>query len=207
MANLKPFSSVEQAREMGRKGGAIAGRRRTEAKTLREALKAVLSTRIPKTSQFYPKLKAQMDAMGLKGDPNVMMMPVLGLINKAAKGSPEAFSVMRDTIGEKPKDVVEQTVQAPPVVLGVFNPSRIAEERAKQEAKMAEIKEAAQLLNENDPSAHDPVSAPVVPDSVETSATTDEPLTEDPHVRPTEATAEAPKAAVKPAFFAPPRRG
>ena len=207
MANLKPFTSVEQAREMGRKGAAIAARKRTEAKTLREALKAVLSTRIPKTSQFYPKLKAQMDAMGLKGDPNVMMMPVLGLINKAAKGSPEAFSVMRDTMGEKPKDVVEQTVQAPPVVLGLFNPHRIAEERAKQEAKMAEIKEAAQRLNENAPSAHDPVSAPVAADSVETSSPTDEPLPEEPHVRQAEAPAEAPKASVKPAFFAPPRRG
>ena len=207
MANLKPFSSVEQAREMGRKGGAIAGRRRTEVKTLREALKAVLSTNIQKESQLYPKLKAQMDAMGLKGNPSVMMMPVLGLINKAAKGSPEAFSVMRDTMGEKPKDVVEQTVQAPPVVLGVFNPSRIAEEKAKQEAKMEEIKKAAQRLDENAPSAHDPVSAPVAADSVETSAPTAEPLPEEPTVRPAEAPSEAPKAAVKPAFFAPPRRG
>ena len=133
--NLKPIDGADMARRLGRAGGVKSGKRRAEARTMREALKAILATEIPKGSALYPKMRAQMEAMGIGGRPQVMLMPLLGLVNKAAHGSPEAFSVIRDTIGEKPKDVIESVAAPPPVVLGLFDPARVEGERARQDAE------------------------------------------------------------------------
>lgn len=138
--NLKPITGTDMARRLGRAGGVKSGRSRAEARTLRETLKAILAADVPKSSALYPKLEAQMRAMGLRGRPQVVMMPLIGLVNRAAKGSPEAFSVLRDTIGERPKDVIESVAAPPPVVLGLFDPAKAAEEKARQDARAAEAR-------------------------------------------------------------------
>lgn len=205
LANLRPPVSASEARERGRNGGVASGKARREAKTLRETLKAMLSTAIPKTSPLYKNLKDQKDALGIHGTLRVEDMPLIGLIKKAAKGSPEAFSVIRDTIGEKPKDVVEQTVSAPPVVLGVFSPERIVAEKARQEALAEDLRRAAEESDCDSGSAQTAESGPNGEEEGESSAPTADPLPPEPANGPTVPPPETAKSAVKPVFFAPRR--
>lgn len=80
--NLKRLSSKE-ARELGRKGGKASVEARRKRKTLREELLALL-----KTENYQKKIS-------------------LAMICEAMEGNTKAFEVIRDTIGEKPKDKVE----------------------------------------------------------------------------------------------------
>lgn len=84
-SNLIPQNkrTKEEQREIARKGGIASGKARKERKELKEELLILLS----------------------KG--NTQEKISLALIKKAMKGDTKAFEVIRDTIGEKPKDVVE----------------------------------------------------------------------------------------------------
>lgn len=85
MANVQnlivPSSSM--ARENGRKGGKKKAENARKRKTLRDELLALLSS----------------------GETQNKMS--LAMIEKAMNGDTKAFEVIRDTIGEKPKDKVE----------------------------------------------------------------------------------------------------
>lgn len=88
--NLKPVQSKEEAKKRGRAGGIKSGQVRRERKTLRDQLLALLSSG------------------------NMQDQIVLALINEAINGNnagsvTKAFETIRDTIGEKPADKVEQT--------------------------------------------------------------------------------------------------
>ena len=83
--NLNPVLSKEEAKKRGRAGGIKSGQVRRERKTLRDELLALLS------------------AGNTQKDMN------LALIAKALSGDTKAYEVVRDTIGEKPIDKVEQT--------------------------------------------------------------------------------------------------
>lgn len=80
--NLKPLTT-DKAREIGRKGGIKSGETRRKRKTLREELLALLAT---------------------GNNQNKMS---LAMIEKALKGDTKAFEVIRDTIGEKPKEELD----------------------------------------------------------------------------------------------------
>lgn len=80
--NLKRLSS-EEARELGRKGGKASVEARRKRKTLREELLALLET-----EDYQKKIS-------------------LAMLQEAKAGNTKAFEVIRDTIGEKPKDKVE----------------------------------------------------------------------------------------------------
>lgn len=80
--NLKPLTT-DKAREIGRKGGIKSGETRRKRKTLREELLALLAT---------------------GNNQNKMS---LAIIEKALKGNTKAFEVIRDTIGEKPKEELD----------------------------------------------------------------------------------------------------
>ena len=82
-SNLKPVQSKEEARERGRKGGIASGKARRERKTLKEELLLLLS----------------------KGDTQERVS--LALIQQALEGNTKAFEVIRDTVGEKPKEEIE----------------------------------------------------------------------------------------------------
>ena len=75
---------VEERRKNGRKGGIASGIARNERKTLKEQLLILLEN----------------------GDTQKEVS--LALISKALTGDTKAFEVIRDTIGEKPKEQVEQ---------------------------------------------------------------------------------------------------
>lgn len=138
-ANLIPFSkrTKEEAKEMGKKGGKASVKTRRARKTLREALKAALSCTLPKTSPHYRRIKKMMEDFGIDGDPTVQDIPVLGMIAKASK-SEGAFVAIRDTIGEKPVDAVEDLTPQSPVVLGMIPLDAVKREKEKREARRAE---------------------------------------------------------------------
>lgn len=85
--NLKPVTkrSKEEAREISKKGGIRSGEVRRERKKLKEELLLLLS----------------------EGDNNRRMS--LAIFERALNGDTKAFEVIRDTIGEKPKEQIENT--------------------------------------------------------------------------------------------------
>lgn len=94
--NLKPFTSEqsrEKAVENGRKGGKASGESKRARKTLREELLALLSQEMKDEN----------------GNPvNIQVAMSVSLIKEAIDGNTKAFELVRDTIGEKPIDKVEQ---------------------------------------------------------------------------------------------------
>ena len=90
MANTQNLivPSSEVARENGRKGGLKKAENERKRKTLREELLALLE----------------------QGDTQNRLS--LSIIQKAMTGDTKAFEVIRDTIGEKPKDVIDANVKS-----------------------------------------------------------------------------------------------
>ena len=87
----KPFKTSEQAREAGKKGGKKSAQKRKERKTLREELLLLLSEK-------------QED--GRTGQASMSV----SLLQQAIKGNVKAYEIIRDTIGEKPVEKVEQMI-------------------------------------------------------------------------------------------------
>lgn len=86
--NLIPMNerTKEEQREIARQGGIASGKARRERKTLKEELLILLS----------------------KGDTQEKIS--LALLQKAMNGDTKAFEVIRDSIGEKPVEKVENTI-------------------------------------------------------------------------------------------------
>jgi TRAP-type C4-dicarboxylate transport system substrate-binding protein len=93
--NLKPFDQLTESeqRAIRSKGGKASGEARRARKTLREELLALLSQEIK-------------DENGNSVNTQVAMST--SLIKEAIDGNTKAFELVRDTIGEKPVDKVEQ---------------------------------------------------------------------------------------------------
>lgn len=85
--NLRTPTSTE-ARERGRKGGIASGKARRERKTLKDELLLLLQ----------------------EDDNNTKIS--VALLNKALMGDIQAFTTIRDTIGEKPTDKIEADVNS-----------------------------------------------------------------------------------------------
>jgi len=81
--NLRPVRSTEEARERGRKGGIASGEARRKRRTLKDELIAMLE------------------------DPEVQKRLSAAIVEKGMDGDIRAFEVIRDTIGEKPKDILD----------------------------------------------------------------------------------------------------
>lgn len=93
--NLKPFDQLteKEQREIRSKGGKASGEARRARKTLREELLALLSQEMKDEN----------------GNPvNTQVAMSVSLIKEAIDGNTKAFELVRDTIGEKPVDKVEQ---------------------------------------------------------------------------------------------------
>lgn len=139
-----PPPSASEARERGRLGGIASGESRRRRISLRAELEELLNA----------------------NDGMVAKSLVVSMAAQAKAGSVPAFRAIAEMMGELTPPDQKTVVQAPPVVLGLFHPERIAAERARQEARVAEIHEAARRrLDENAPSAPSPVSAPAAKDS------------------------------------------
>ena len=79
--------TTEEQREIARKGGKASAKARAARKTLKEELLLLLS------------------------QGNTQEKISLSLIQEAVNGNTKAFEVIRDTIGEKPKDDIDVTVK------------------------------------------------------------------------------------------------
>lgn len=98
--NLRP-PSTREARERGKKGGIKSGEVRAKKKTLKEELIALLETKV---------------------DNKTMQEKIsLSLIQEALEGNVKAFETIRDTIGEKP---VEQVQNLNPPVINIERPKK-----------------------------------------------------------------------------------
>ena len=97
--NLKPIRTKSEAREKGKKGGKKSGEVRAQRKTLREELIALLETKIE--------------------DKTIQEKISFSLIQEAISGNVKAFETIRDTIGEKP---IEQIQNNNPPVINIERP-------------------------------------------------------------------------------------
>ena len=97
LQNLKPFGSRTESeqREITKKGGKASGESRRKNKSIREALKALLSG------------KVKYEGVEMGGNDAL----ALSVFNKALKGDVQASIFVRDTVGEKPVDRVEASVK------------------------------------------------------------------------------------------------
>lgn len=75
--------TTSEKREIARKGGKASGEARRKRRTLREELLLMLE------------------------DPEIQKRLTAAMIEKGLDGDIRAFEVIRDTIGEKPKDILD----------------------------------------------------------------------------------------------------
>ena len=89
-SNLIPANkrSKKEARENGRKGGIKSGEVRKEKKLLKDILQTILELK---------------DEAGVDNQTRIN----IALTKKALAGDVKAFEVIRDTLGQKPKDTLE----------------------------------------------------------------------------------------------------
>nr|DAP15364.1 MAG TPA: hypothetical protein [Caudoviricetes sp.] len=102
--NLRPIKTLsrEEAKKRGSKGGKASVKAKRQRKQLKELFKSMLATSIPQED-----LKEKIKTMGFK-DEEENYNTLLGMttLNEALKGNIKAVEMIRDTIGEKPKEEV-----------------------------------------------------------------------------------------------------
>lgn len=102
--NLVSFADIppEKQKEIARQGGIKSGEVRKEKKMLREYLEVILSMKDAEGEDRYTKITR-------------------ALIDKAEDGDTKAFEVVRDTLGQKPKEQVEQKQEIKVVMEDTLN--------------------------------------------------------------------------------------
>ena len=112
--NLRP-PTTEEARERGRKGGKASAKKRQQNKTFKEIICKFLDGQVSDE-----RLKQQMIDFGF-ADKEVSnkSCAVFALWKEAIKGNTKAFELLRDTIGEKP---IEQIQNINPPVINIERP-------------------------------------------------------------------------------------
>ena len=90
--NLIPFDKLpeKKQREIRSKGGKASGEVRRKKKQLRDELEVLL-------------------AITDNNDKTIQEKICFALIKKASEGDTKAFEIIRDTIGQKPIDVIQKT--------------------------------------------------------------------------------------------------
>lgn len=107
-SNLKPIQKGELSKEEAKRRGSLGGKKSVESrrqrKAFKESLEILLSMKAPdkiaaQIKNTLPKLKDK--------DLNYQNAILVSLLQQAVKGNTKAVELIRDTIGEKPKEVVE----------------------------------------------------------------------------------------------------
>lgn len=110
--DLKPVQSTEEAKERGRKGGIASGKARREKKQMRETLDVLLA--MPLKNGKYADVESIRNFAALKGkNINVQEAILIAQVQKAMKGDTKAAEYVRDTIGQKPVDSVDMSMNVP----------------------------------------------------------------------------------------------
>ncbi len=97
-ADATTFRSGEQAVENGRKGGKASAAKRAERKSIREGLLLLLNEPL-KDRDGKDSGKTTQDAM------------IAGVMKRAIAGDVRAAEFIRDTIGEKPEEMMKLKAQ------------------------------------------------------------------------------------------------
>ena len=104
--NLIPFTELteEEQRKIATKGGIASGKARRKKKLIKEQLELLLSLPL-KDENAKRKLKQ----LGIDADnlDNQMAM-IISIWNKALKGDIQAFNSIRDSVGEKPIEQIQE---------------------------------------------------------------------------------------------------
>lgn len=95
--NLKPIKTTERARELQEKAAQKQRENIARRKTLKETLLMMLE------------------------EGNTQDNITLALLDKALKGDTKAYEVIRDTVGEKPTDKIEQSGELNNTITVRFN--------------------------------------------------------------------------------------
>ena len=112
--NLRP-PTTEEARERGRKGGKASAKKRQQNKTFKAIINKFLDGQVSDE-----RLKQQMIEFGFADkDVSNKSCAVFALWKEAIKGNTKAFELMRDTMGEKP---IEQIQNINPPVINIERP-------------------------------------------------------------------------------------
>ena len=117
--NLTPFNkmTVKQQREIAKKGGIASQKKRKERKLIKDQISLLLS--LPLKDE---KTKAKFKSLGIDSeDIDNQMAMVIAMWQKALKGDVNAFNTIRDTIGEKP---VEQIQNLTPPTINIERPNK-----------------------------------------------------------------------------------
>lgn len=106
--NLRPCRTTEVARERGRKGGIASGKAKKMKRNLKEIANMLLDMQAPEDIQI--KIKELCPDLDEKEMTNRLAI-VQRLIFNALAGDNKAFELLRDQIGEKPKEEIINTNQ------------------------------------------------------------------------------------------------
>lgn len=115
--NLKPIETLskEEAKKRGSKGGKASVKARRERKAMKEQLEILL--KLPLKNE---KLKKQIADLGVnKSDIDNQMAMTIALYQEAMRGNTKAYELIRDTIGEKP---IEQVQNLNPPIINIERP-------------------------------------------------------------------------------------
>jgi hypothetical protein len=103
--NLIPQNqrTKEAQREIARKGAAASNKVQREKRLLKDTIAMMLEMKAP------DHLKAELgEKLGINVD-TIQDLITSGLMGKAMSGDAKAFEVLRDTVGQKPKDEIINT--------------------------------------------------------------------------------------------------
>lgn len=102
----------EELRERARAGGIASGKARREKKAMRETLDILLS--MPMKDGEYADVGSIQSFAAIKGkNISVQEAILIAQVQKAMKGDTKAAEYVRDTMGEKPGESVEMTMNLP----------------------------------------------------------------------------------------------
>ena len=102
----------EELRERARAGGIASGKARREKKQMRETLDILLS--MPMKDGAAADVDSIRSFAAIKGkNISVQEAILIAQVQKAMKGDTRAAEYVRDTIGEKPGESVEMTMNLP----------------------------------------------------------------------------------------------
>jgi len=104
-SNLQPVQTTEEAKKRGRAGGIASGKAKREKKLMRETLDMMLSMSLKNGKSV--DVESIKNFAALKGkNISVQEAILIAQIQKAMKGDTKAAEYVRDTIGQKPTDML-----------------------------------------------------------------------------------------------------
>ena len=104
-SNLQPVQTTEEAKKRGRAGGIASGKTRRDKKLMRETLDMMLSMSLKNGKSV--DVETVKNFAALKGkNISVQEAIMIAQIQKAMKGDTKAAEYVRDTIGQKPTDML-----------------------------------------------------------------------------------------------------